>query len=96
MTPGATYTFTVPASTIGGQGWYGNVFLLWFDKNNNGISRVTWIPDPGKRLTSTTTTAADGTFQLPTLPRVGPATAPVTVEFPGDATHRSSGWSPAR
>jgi hypothetical protein len=94
VTPGAQYSFTVPASTIGGDGWYGNVFLLWIDVNGNGLVRVNVIPDPGKRLMSTATTAADGTFQLSTLPRVGPGVAPPTVEFAGDTTHRSVAWSP--
>jgi hypothetical protein len=94
VTPGATYSFTIPASTIGGEGWYGNVFLLWGDVNQNGIVRVITVPDAGKRLMSTTTTAADGTFRLSKLPRVGPGSAPVTVEFAGDDTHRSTGWMP--
>lgn len=94
VTPGAQYSFTVPASTIGGEGWYGNVFLLWIDVNGNGILRVNVVPSSGKRLMSTATTAADGTFQLSTLPPVGPGSAPVTVEFAGDDTHRSVAWSP--
>jgi hypothetical protein len=94
VTPGAQYSFTVPAATVGGDGWYGNVFLLWVDANGNGIVRVNVIPDPGKRLMSTATTAADGTFQLSNMPRVGPGSAPVTVEFAGDATHRSVAWTP--
>jgi hypothetical protein len=96
VTPGAQYTLTVPASSIGGAGWYGNVFLLWADANQNGIVRVNVIPDVGRRLMSSTTTAADGTFQLSKLPRVGPGSAPVTVEFGGDDTYRAVGWSPLR
>jgi len=96
VTPGAHYTFTVPASTIGGGGWYGNVFLLWADATMNPFLRIIVDPPPGKRLMSTATTAADGTFQLSRLPRVGPGSTPVTVEFAGDSTHRSVGWSPLR
>jgi hypothetical protein len=96
VTPGARYNFTVPASTIGGEGWYGNVFLVWVDVNGNGITREILVPGSGQRLMSTTTTAADGTFALPKLPRVGPGSAPVTIEYPGDATHRAVGWSPLR
>jgi hypothetical protein len=94
VTPGASYSFTVPASTIGGEGWYGNVFLLWADSSQNGFLRVIVIPGSGKRLMSTATTAVDGTFQLSKLPRIGPGAAPVTVEFAGDDTHRSTGWMP--
>jgi len=94
VTAGAQYTFSVPASTIGGAGWYGNVFLVWIDANGNGITRVTLVPGPGQRLMSSTTTAADGTFTLPHLPRVGPGSAPVMIEYPGDATHRAVGWTP--
>lgn len=94
VTPGAQFTFTIPTSTIGAYGWYGNIFLLWIDANGNSLTRLSVIPDPGKRLMSTTTTAADGTFQLPKIPRVGPGSAPVTIEFSGDDAHRSVGWSP--
>jgi hypothetical protein len=94
VTPGAQYTFTVPATTIGGEGWFGNVFLLWADAGKAGFTRVNVIPDPGKRLMSTATTAIDGSFQLRALPKVAPGSVPVTVEFPGDDTHRSAGWSP--
>jgi hypothetical protein len=96
VTPGAQFTLTLPASTIGGAGWYGNLFLLWADANVNGLNRITFIPDPGKRVMSTATTAADGTFQLPRLPRVGPGSVPVTVGFEGDATHRPVGWQPLK
>ena len=94
VTPGAQFTYTIPASTIGGSGWYGNIIIVWGDANNNGLSRISWTPSSGRRLMSTATTAADGTFELPTLPRVGPAVPPVSVEFPGDATRRSAGWMP--
>jgi hypothetical protein len=96
VTPGAQFTFTVRASTIGGEGWFGHAMVLWFDKSMNGIvSTDAVIPDPGRRLMSTTTTAADGSFALPKLPRVGPGSTPVTVEFPGDDTYRAVTWRPA-
>jgi len=96
VTPGAQYTFTIPASTIGGRGWYGNVFLLWADSAMSPFRRDITIPKAGRWVKSTTTTAADGTFQLPKLPRVGPGSAPVSIEFAGDDTYRASGWSPLR
>jgi len=96
VTAGAQYTFTVPASTIGGEGWYGDVFLVWVDINGNGIGRITLVPGPGKRLMSSATTAADGRFKLPNLPRVGPGSFPVTIEYAGDDTHRFVAWSPLR
>jgi hypothetical protein len=97
VTPGAQFNFTVPASTIGGEGWYGHAMTLFFDQNMNGLPGAVFVvPDPGKRLMSTATTAADGTFQLPALPRVGPGSAPVTVEFAGDDNHRAVAWSPLR
>jgi hypothetical protein len=94
VTGGAHFTFTIPASTIGGEGWYGHVFIIFFDKNMNGLPGITIVPDAGHRLMSTTTTGADGTFALRSLPRVGPGAAPVTVEFPGDSTRRASAWTP--
>jgi hypothetical protein len=94
VTPGANFTFTVPASTIGGEGWYGHVLMLWFDQNINEVGNIEIVPKAGKRLMSTATTAADGTFALSKLPRIGPGSAPVTVEFAGDNTHRAIVWSP--
>ena len=94
VTANAQFSFTVPASTIGGVGWFGNAILVWIDGNGNGISRVTVEPDPGKRLVSSTTTAADGTFGLTQLPRVGPGAAPISIEYAGDATHRAVVWTP--
>jgi hypothetical protein len=94
VTPSANFTFTVPASTIGGEGWYGHVLLLWFDQNINEVGNIEIVPNAGKRLMSTTTTAADGTFALSKLPRIGPGSAPVTVEFAGDDTYRAIVWSP--
>jgi len=97
VTPGAQFNFTVPASTIGGEGWYGHAMVLFFDQNHNGVAGAVFVvPDSGRRLMSTATTAADGTFALPRLPRVGPGSAPVTVEFPGDGTYRAVTWSPLR
>jgi hypothetical protein len=95
VTPNAQFNFTVPASTIGGDGWYGHAMVLFFDQNKNSVAGPLFvIPDPGRRLMSTATTAADGSFALPSLPRVGPEAAPVTVEFPGDDQHRAVTWSP--
>ncbi len=95
VTPNATFTFTVPASTIGGEGWFGHAMVLWADANMNGITTNDYlVPDAGKRLMSSTTTAADGTFALPVVWRVGPGSAPITIEFAGDGTHRSVAWSP--
>jgi hypothetical protein len=69
--------------------------LLWFDQNMNGVPGAVFVvPDAGRRLMSTTTTAADGTFELRKLPRVGPGSAPVTVEFPGDDVYRGVSWVP--
>jgi hypothetical protein len=94
VTPNAQFTLTIPASTIGGEGWYGHVLMLWFDQNTNEVGSIITVPDAGKRLMSTATTAADGTFALKKLPRVGPGSAPVTVEFAGDDTYRAIVWSP--
>jgi hypothetical protein len=97
VTPNAQFNFTVPASTIGGEGWYGHAMLLWFDRNYGGVNGAQFvIPDAGRRLMSTTTTAADGSFALPNLPRVGPGSKPPTVVFPGDDTYRAATWSPLR
>jgi hypothetical protein len=95
VSPGAQFTFTVPAATIGGDGWYGHAMTLWFDKNKNGLPGAIFVvPKPGRRLLSSATTGADGSFRLPKLPRVGPGAAPVTVDFAGDDIYRAATWSP--
>jgi hypothetical protein len=94
VTAGAQYTFTVPAGTVGGRGWTGNVDYLWGDGKGGG-SRVTITPGPGKALVSTTTTNPDGTFALSPLPRTVDGPGPVTVEFDGGGgVYRSSVWTP--
>ncbi len=94
VTAGAQYRFTIPAATIGGTGWYGNVILIWIDANGNG-TRLTYTPPAGKALTSTAVTNPDGTFSLPKLPRNVESQKPVTVEFDGGGgAFRSVVWSP--
>ena len=94
VTAGATFQYTVPAATIGGAGWFGNVIIIWLDANGNGIGRVFVQPPAGEVTASTAVTAADGTFALPKLPRVGPGSVPVSVRFDGTATFRASTWVP--
>jgi hypothetical protein len=95
VTAGAQYTFTVPAGTVGGEGWYGHAFVDWFDKNYNGLAgTVTVVPNAGRQLVSTATTAADGSFLLVPLPRTGPGSVPVSAEFAGDNTYRGVTWTP--
>ena len=94
VTPGATFQFSMPASTIGGEGWDGHALMLWFDQNGAPFASETIIPDPGFRIMSTATTAADGTFTLPNLPRVGPGSAPVSVYYDGGGTYRQAVWTP--
>jgi hypothetical protein len=96
VTPGATYQFSMAAGTMGGTGWYGGVILIWFDQTQWGFLRVTVTPDPSRRLVATVTTAADGTFVIPNMPRVGAGSAPVTVEYDGGGIYRSVAWSPLR
>ena len=95
VTPGATFQFSMPASTIGDQGWYGHALMLWLDRNNNGIGSEEVVPDPGYRIMSTATTAADGTFSLPNLLRIGPGAAPVSVYYDGGGTYRQAIWTPS-
>jgi hypothetical protein len=95
VTAGATYRFNVPAGTIGGVGWYGNVILVWLGANGE-ISRVGINPGPGTTRVGSVTTAADGTFALPYLPRDSLGGQPVTVYFDGGGTYRSVTWSPFR
>ena len=77
--------------------WLIVFFALWFDQHGNGVgSPVDVVPDPGHKLMSSATTRPDGSFVLPALPRVGPGSAPVTVEYVGDDTHRPVTWSPSR
>jgi hypothetical protein len=96
VTAKAKYVFVVPAATVAGVGWYGNVNLIWVDANGNG-TRLTIIPDPGKALTSTAVTAADGTYSLKVLPRTVDGPNPVTVEFDGGGgAYRSTVWTPIK
>jgi hypothetical protein len=94
VTANAQYQFTVPAASVGGQGWYGNIIIIWLDKNGNGIARLFVIPDPGHVTTSIATTAKDGTFTAPVLPRVGPASVPVSLYFDGGGLYRAATWTP--
>jgi hypothetical protein len=96
VTGNAQYQFTIPAATIGGVGWFGNVILIFIDAAGNG-TRVTIVPDGGKALMSTAVTRKDGTFDLRPLPRSVDGPEPVTVEFDGGgAAYRSTTWSPIR
>ncbi len=96
VTPNATFRFDIPAATVGGSGWYGNVILIWIDDALNGINRLQIVPDPGKSLMSSAVTSADGRFRLRKLPKSVDGPAPVTVEFDGAGTHRSVVWTPLR
>jgi hypothetical protein len=94
VTPGAQYTYTVPSATVGSGPWYGHIFLLWFDQTQSVVlGSTTAVPAPGEILESSAVTSSDGSFTLPKLPRVGQGSAPVTVEYTGDATHRPVTWS---
>jgi hypothetical protein len=94
VTPGAHFTYTVPAASMGTGPWHGFVFLNFFDSNYGYVSGMKVVPDGGRVLVSSTATAADGSFALGKLPRVGPGSARVSVEFGGDETHRPVAWSP--
>jgi hypothetical protein len=94
VTANAQYQFSIPAGTVGGSGWYGNVILIFVDAQGNG-TRVTVVPGPGKALVSSAVTAADGTFALFPMPRAADGPGPVTVEFDGGGgTYRSTVWTP--
>jgi hypothetical protein len=74
--------------------WYGHVFLTFVDSNYNTVSiPYNIVPDGGKVLMSSATTATDGSFTLPRMFRVGPGPVPVTIEYPGDQTNRPVSWS---
>jgi hypothetical protein len=95
VTANAQYQFTIPAATVGGRGWYGNVILIFVDASGNG-NRFTFVPNAGKALMSTAVTAVDGTFALVPMPRSVDGPNPVTVEFDGGGgAYRSSVWIPA-
>jgi hypothetical protein len=94
VTANARYRFIVPAATVAGEGWYGSVVLIWLDVNVNIISIVSVMPDPGHVTISLATTAADGTFTIPKLPRVGAGTSPVTLHFDGAGVQRDATWTP--
>jgi hypothetical protein len=96
VTPGAHFTLSAPTGTVGGNGWYGNIVVIWADANGNGVGRGYIIPNNGVEVLDTEVTDANGKF---TLARSPPAinftgSSPVTVQYPGDATHFPSGWAP--
>ncbi len=96
VTANAQFQFTVPAATVAGAGWYGNITLIFVDAAGNG-TRVNVVPDPGKALMATGVTAADGTFIFRVMPRGVYGHSPVTVEFDGaGGTYRSTVWTPLR
>jgi hypothetical protein len=96
VTPNAQYQFSVPAATVGGQGWFGNVIII-FGLSDGNQTRVTVVPDAGKAVMATAVTQADGTFALPHLPRSADGPKPVTVEFDGgNGSYRPTVWKPLR
>jgi hypothetical protein len=96
VTAGAQFQLAIPGGTIGGLGWFGYVGVVWITSAGvDMIPRFTITPPPGKALMSTAVTAADGTFQLPKMPRESFRKNPVTVEFNGlNGTYRGAVWSP--
>jgi hypothetical protein len=94
VTANAQYNFTVPAATVGGLGWFGYAGIVWQDANGNEINRTMVTPPPGKALESSAVTQADGTFALSKLPRSVDGPNPVTVEFDGGGTYRTTVWTP--
>jgi hypothetical protein len=94
VTANAQYNFTVPAATVGGLGWFGYAGIVWQDINGNEVNRTMVTPPPGKALESTAVTQADGTFVLSKLPRSVDGPNPVTVEFDGGGTYRTTVWTP--
>ncbi len=94
VTAGASFQFSAPANSVGGDGWYGNIIVIWLDVNGNGISRIFLVPDPGRVAVSTATTDQNGDFFLPNMPRVGPGSVPVSVRYDGAGQYRASIWTP--
>jgi hypothetical protein len=91
---GASFSFTFPAGTMGRGPWFGHAFLYWYDKNQNALpGSYTFVPAAGQTLVSTATTGLDGSFVLKRLSRTSAGSAPVTVQYLGDATHRPVTWS---
>jgi hypothetical protein len=96
VTPGATFQLSVPAGTVGGLGWAGNIDIIWLSAGGEAAPRVIMVPPVGKALMATAVTAADGTFKLHNMPRQTYQPNPVTVEFDGSEMHRSVTWTPLR
>jgi hypothetical protein len=95
VTPGATFQLSIPAGTVDGLGWSGNIDIIWISGAGASIPRLLVVPPVGKTLKSTAVTAADGTFQLLNMPRETYERNPVTVQYNGSGIHRSATWSPA-
>lgn len=94
VTANAQYQFNIPAATIAGLGWFGNVVLIFADAQGNR-TRVTTVPAADRALMATTVTNQDGTFSMRKMPRSVDGPNPVTVEFDGGGgTYRSSVWKP--
>ena len=95
-TAGAKFQLTIPAGTVGGNGWTGYIGLVWVTAAGlDAIPRFMFTPPVGKALMSTAVTAADGTFQLLHMPRQTYQRNPITLEFDGQSgTFRGSVWTP--
>jgi hypothetical protein len=94
VTAGASFLFSAPAVSIGGEGWYGNLIIIWVDVSGNGISRQYLVPDSGSVTASSAVTDANGRFFLPNLPRVGLGPEPVSVRYDGGGQYRAAIWTP--
>ena len=93
VTPNAQYTFTVPATSVGGLGWFGYVTIIWIDQYGNG-TRDNYIPPPGQYVSATAVTNPDGTFAMSKLPKSGNGSLPVWVSFDGGGAYRAVTWTP--
>ena len=96
VTPGAEFTYTIPASTIGGNGWFGHVFIGWFDKDRHPIPNlpgITVVPSAGRTLTSSTITDKRGAFLLKAFPRAREGSLPTILEYAGSDNYRATIWT---
>ena len=84
VNPGAQFTFQVAARVSPLSAGTGYFTLIWFDANGNEPSRETILFEPQGQTLSAVTTAADGSFSLPTS--VDPNQNQVTAQYAGSST----------
>lgn len=92
VTPGATFQFSVPAGSVGGLGWHGNVGIIFLGTAGE-VSRSMMQPDAGTTHLPVVATDWKGRFTIPRLPRAALGLEPATVYYDGGGVYRATTWT---